>query len=97
MASTVGLLLVIEAAVQLQFPTTEVRNVPVFLGTSSFHLGGTVVQESQLITFIFAVAVTTVLTVMLVLPALCGRYATRANQEAASAPLPPTSPAVGRG
>lgn len=41
--------------------------------------------------------VTTVLTVMLVLPALCGRYATRANQEAASAPLPPTSPAVGRG
>jgi Cu/Ag efflux pump CusA len=41
--------------------------------------------------------VTTVVTVMLVLPALCGRYATRANQEAASAPLPPTSPAVGRG
>ncbi len=35
--------------------------------------------------------VTTVITVMLVLPALCGRYATRANIEAASAPPPPTS------
>jgi Cu/Ag efflux pump CusA len=42
--------------------------------------------------------VTTVIAVLLVLPALCGRFADRrVDREAPSAPLPPASAAAGRG
>jgi ABC-type branched-subunit amino acid transport system ATPase component/branched-subunit amino acid ABC-type transport system permease component len=61
-ASTVGLLLVIEAGVNLIYGTQTVRNVPVFLGASNFKLLGTNVQVAQLVTFLFAVAVTVALS-----------------------------------
>src|SRR5438105_6388293 len=43
-ASTVGLLLVIEAAVELIYGHTTVRIVPIFLGTGNVRLAGTNVQ-----------------------------------------------------
>lgn len=61
-ASTVGLLLAIEAGVALIYGTETVRTVPTFLGVGSFKLFGTSVQISQLVTFLFAVGVTMVLT-----------------------------------
>lgn len=61
-ASTVGLLLAIEAAVALMYGTQTVRTVPTFLGTGSFKVFGTNVLVSELVTFLFAVAVTAVLT-----------------------------------
>jgi ABC-type branched-subunit amino acid transport system ATPase component/branched-subunit amino acid ABC-type transport system permease component len=61
-ASTVGLLLVIEASVQLIYSSNVTRNVPTFLGSGSFTLVGVRVQVSQLVTFLFAVAVTVALT-----------------------------------
>jgi ABC-type branched-subunit amino acid transport system ATPase component/branched-subunit amino acid ABC-type transport system permease component len=61
-ASTVGLLLVIEAAIQLIYGTTEQRSVPVFLGTGLFKVFGTNVQVAQLVTFLLAVLVTGLLT-----------------------------------
>jgi branched-subunit amino acid ABC-type transport system permease component len=62
-ASTVGLLLVIVAGIDLIYGTETTREVPVFLGAKNFNLFGTNVQESQAITFLFAVAVTVVLTI----------------------------------
>ena len=61
-ASTVGLLLVIEAGVNLIYGTQTVRNVPVFLGAGNFRLLGTNVQVAQLVTFLFAIAVTVALS-----------------------------------
>jgi len=61
-ASTVGLLLVIEAGVNLIYGTQTVRNVPVFLGASNLKLLGTNVQVAQLVTFLFAIAVTVALS-----------------------------------
>jgi branched-subunit amino acid ABC-type transport system permease component len=61
-ASTVGLLLVIEASVQLIYGTTETRTVPIFLGTGIVRLARTDVQVSQIVTFVFAVVVTGALT-----------------------------------
>jgi ABC-type branched-subunit amino acid transport system ATPase component/branched-subunit amino acid ABC-type transport system permease component len=61
-ASTVGLLLAIEAAVALIYGTETVRTVPTFLGTGSFKVFGTSVQISQLVTFLFVVVVTAILT-----------------------------------
>jgi ABC-type branched-subunit amino acid transport system ATPase component/branched-subunit amino acid ABC-type transport system permease component len=61
-ASTVGLLLVIEAAVQLIYGTQTTRTVPIFLGTGNVRLLGTNVQVAQIVTFLFAVAVTGLLT-----------------------------------
>jgi ABC-type branched-subunit amino acid transport system ATPase component/branched-subunit amino acid ABC-type transport system permease component len=57
-ASTVGLLLVIEAAVELIYGHTTVRIVPIFLGTGNVRLAGTNVQVSQIVTFVFALAAT---------------------------------------
>jgi ABC-type branched-subunit amino acid transport system ATPase component/branched-subunit amino acid ABC-type transport system permease component len=64
-ACTVGLLLVIEAAVQLIYGTETVRTVPVFLGTHNVQILGTPVQVAQLVTFAAAVAVTVGLTAFL--------------------------------
>jgi ABC-type branched-subunit amino acid transport system ATPase component/branched-subunit amino acid ABC-type transport system permease component len=61
-ASTVGLLLVIETAVALLYGATQVRTVPTFLGPGSFTLFGTVVQVSQVVTFLFAIVLTALLT-----------------------------------
>jgi ABC-type branched-subunit amino acid transport system ATPase component/branched-subunit amino acid ABC-type transport system permease component len=62
-ACTVGLLLVIEAAVQLIYGNLVVRTVPTFLGAGEFKLLGSEVQNAQLVTFLFAIAVTVALTV----------------------------------
>jgi ABC-type branched-subunit amino acid transport system ATPase component/branched-subunit amino acid ABC-type transport system permease component len=62
-ASTVGLLLVIIAGIDLIYGTETTREVPIFLGAKNFNLFGTNVQESQAITFLFAVVVTVVLTI----------------------------------
>jgi ABC-type branched-subunit amino acid transport system ATPase component/branched-subunit amino acid ABC-type transport system permease component len=61
-ASTVGLLLVIEAAVQLIYGTTTVRTVPIFLGTGNVKILGTNVQIAQIVTFVFAIGATVALT-----------------------------------
>ena len=61
-ASTVGLLLVTEAGIQLIYGTEEVRTVPIFLGTGNVRLFGTNVQVDQIVTFLFAVVVTGLLT-----------------------------------
>jgi ABC-type branched-subunit amino acid transport system ATPase component/branched-subunit amino acid ABC-type transport system permease component len=61
-ASTVGLLLVIEATIQLIYGTETVRTVPIFLGTGNVRLFGTNVQVDQIVTFLFAVVVTGMLT-----------------------------------
>ena len=53
-AATVGLLLVIEAAIQLIYGVTETRTVPIFLGTGNVRLLGTNVQIDQIVTFLFA-------------------------------------------
>jgi ABC-type branched-subunit amino acid transport system ATPase component/branched-subunit amino acid ABC-type transport system permease component len=61
-AATVGLLLVIEAAITLIYGTQQTRTVPIFLGTGNVRLLGTNVQIDQIVTFLFAVAVTVALT-----------------------------------
>jgi ABC-type branched-subunit amino acid transport system ATPase component/branched-subunit amino acid ABC-type transport system permease component len=61
-AATVGLLLAIEATMQLFYGTQQVRTVPVFLGTANLRIFGTNVQVAQLVTFLSAVAVTGLLT-----------------------------------
>jgi ABC-type branched-subunit amino acid transport system ATPase component/branched-subunit amino acid ABC-type transport system permease component len=62
-ASTVGLLLVIVAGIQLIYGTEQVRQVPIFLGTKNLRILGTNVQLTQLVTFLFALAATGALTV----------------------------------
>ncbi len=62
-ASTIGLLLVIEAAIELIYGTQQTRIVPIFLGTGNVRLLGTNVQIDQIVTFVFVVAVTVALTV----------------------------------
>jgi ABC-type branched-subunit amino acid transport system ATPase component/branched-subunit amino acid ABC-type transport system permease component len=64
-ASTIGLLLVIEAGVTLIYGTEITRTVPVFLGNGSFKLFSANVQVAQLVTFLFAVVITILLTIFL--------------------------------
>jgi ABC-type branched-subunit amino acid transport system ATPase component/branched-subunit amino acid ABC-type transport system permease component len=64
-AATVGLLLVIEAAVQLIYGTQTVRTVPIFLGTAHVRFAGTNIEVSQIVTFCFAIVVTVLLTLIL--------------------------------
>ena len=64
-AATVGLLLVIQGVLTLLYPNDERRSVPRFLGASSFELGGTTVQLSQILTFGFAVLATAALWISL--------------------------------
>jgi len=60
-ASTVGLLLVVVAAVQLVFPADEVRSVGVFLSTERVDWGETSVGVADLITFGYALTATAAL------------------------------------
>jgi ABC-type branched-subunit amino acid transport system ATPase component/branched-subunit amino acid ABC-type transport system permease component len=62
-ASTVGLLLVIEAAAVIVYGQTETRTVPVFLPHQAFHLAGTVVTMDRVIIFAVATIVTLALFV----------------------------------
>jgi len=62
-ASTVGLLLVIEAGIELIYGTQQTRTVPIFLGTGNVRLLGTNVQIDQIVTFVFAMVVAGALTV----------------------------------
>lgn len=60
-ACTVGLLLAIEAVINLVYDPTVPRTVPVFLASGGFTLSGTTVRWSDVVTFGFAVAVTAAL------------------------------------
>ncbi|WP_432973826.1 ABC transporter permease subunit [Dactylosporangium sp. CA-233914] len=59
--STVGVVLLVQAAVLLHYGTTEVRIVPVFLADGFFALGGANVLYAQLVTFVIAVVATAAL------------------------------------
>jgi ABC-type branched-subunit amino acid transport system ATPase component/branched-subunit amino acid ABC-type transport system permease component len=61
-ASTVGLLLVVEAVILLIYGTQQTRTVPIFLGQSNVRILGTNVQVDQIVTFAFALLVAAVLT-----------------------------------
>jgi branched-subunit amino acid ABC-type transport system permease component len=59
--STVGVLLIVQAAIVLIYGTTETRIVPVFLASGQFEIAGTFVQYADLVTFVVAVVATIVL------------------------------------
>jgi ABC-type branched-subunit amino acid transport system ATPase component/branched-subunit amino acid ABC-type transport system permease component len=63
--STVGILLVVEAGVELIYGTVTTRNVPIFFGSGSVELFGVAVKWFDIITFIFGIVVTALLTVYL--------------------------------
>ena len=64
-AATVGVFLVVEAAIYLIYGTEAVRTVPIFLGTGNVRIAGANVQVAQIVTFAFVVAATLALTVYL--------------------------------
>jgi ABC-type branched-subunit amino acid transport system ATPase component/branched-subunit amino acid ABC-type transport system permease component len=61
-ASTVGVLLIIEAAIVLIYGITETRTVPVFLGTGGFNIGSTRVSTADAITVVISVLATVILS-----------------------------------
>jgi ABC-type branched-subunit amino acid transport system ATPase component/branched-subunit amino acid ABC-type transport system permease component len=61
-AATVGVLLVVEAAIYLIYGTQTTRTVPVFLGAGTIRVGGASVQVAQIVTFGFVVVATAGLT-----------------------------------
>ncbi len=62
---TVGILLAIQGTLDLIYPPGPIREVPQFLPDSTVSLAGTQIAWSQIITFVFAVAVVGGLTVYL--------------------------------
>jgi ABC-type branched-subunit amino acid transport system ATPase component/branched-subunit amino acid ABC-type transport system permease component len=64
-AGTVGVLLIVQAAVVLVYGQLETRIVPPFLGTGQWDVGGTAVQVSDVVTFAVAALATAVLYVFL--------------------------------
>jgi ABC-type branched-subunit amino acid transport system ATPase component/branched-subunit amino acid ABC-type transport system permease component len=56
--SSIGLLIAIEAAVQLIYGLSQTTLVPVFLGQATHYIGGVYVQTAQIVTFVFAIAAT---------------------------------------
>ena len=64
-ASTVGLLLLIEAAVDLIYGTDVIRQVPVFFPSGGFTIAGAPIQWSDVITVLIAVALTAGLSALL--------------------------------
>jgi branched-subunit amino acid ABC-type transport system permease component len=62
-ASTVGLLLVIEGALELLYDPDAVRNVPVFLARGQVEILDTTVQWAEIITFAFALVATAALSI----------------------------------
>jgi ABC-type branched-subunit amino acid transport system ATPase component/branched-subunit amino acid ABC-type transport system permease component len=63
--ATVGILLVLQAGLELIFPPGPVRQVPQYLPTETFSINGTLVQYSQLILFAFGIASVAVLGIYL--------------------------------
>jgi ABC-type branched-subunit amino acid transport system ATPase component/branched-subunit amino acid ABC-type transport system permease component len=59
-ASTVGILLIVQAGVVLVYGTTTVRNIPSFL-PGAFDIGGTSVTSGQIVVFAVGVAATAAL------------------------------------
>ena len=59
--STIGVLLCVEAVAALIYGQAQNQDVPVFLGTGSFSVGGAVVTYANLWTFLFALVVTALL------------------------------------
>lgn len=59
--ATVGVLLVIQGVLTLIYGHEETRTVPVFLAQGQFKIGDTSVQYADLITFLFAAAMTAAL------------------------------------
>ena len=62
-AATVGLVLLIDSAINLIYGTTQFRQVPPYLPQNGPVIAGVTVQWSQIITFAFAVLVTVALSV----------------------------------
>ena len=60
-ASTVGILLMVQAGVVLIYGTTVVRDIPPFLPGGSFDIAGTSVTSSQIVVFAVGVAATAAL------------------------------------
>jgi ABC-type branched-subunit amino acid transport system ATPase component/branched-subunit amino acid ABC-type transport system permease component len=61
-AGTVGVLLIVEAAIVLIYGTQTTRTVPVFLAHGEFHIGSTAVENAQAITVAIAVVATVALS-----------------------------------
>ncbi|MCU4186635.1 ATP-binding cassette domain-containing protein [Acidiferrimicrobium sp. IK] len=55
---TVGLLILVEAAVTIIYGTVVSRTVPPFLGTGTVHLGSTVITVTQIVIFVVALGAT---------------------------------------
>jgi ABC-type branched-subunit amino acid transport system ATPase component/branched-subunit amino acid ABC-type transport system permease component len=64
-ASTVGLLLVIEGGLELLYDPSQVRNVPVFLAHGQVEMFGTTVQWADFLPFAFALLATAALSIAL--------------------------------
>jgi branched-subunit amino acid ABC-type transport system permease component len=60
-ASTVGILLMVQAGVVLIYGTTTVRNVPQFLPGGKYDIAGASVTSSQIVVFAVGVAATAAL------------------------------------
>jgi ABC-type branched-subunit amino acid transport system ATPase component/branched-subunit amino acid ABC-type transport system permease component len=60
-ASTVGILLMVQAGVVLIYGTTVVRNIPTYLPGGSYDIAGTPVTSSQIVVFAVGVAATAAL------------------------------------
>jgi ABC-type branched-subunit amino acid transport system ATPase component/branched-subunit amino acid ABC-type transport system permease component len=60
-ASTVGILLMVQAGVVLIYGTTVVRNIPPFLPGGTYNVAGTSVTSSQIVVFAVGVAATAAL------------------------------------
>ena len=60
-ASTVGILLMVQAGVVLIYGTTVVRNIPPFLPGGTYDIAGTSVTSSQIVVFAVGVAATAAL------------------------------------
>jgi len=60
-ASTVGILLIVQAGVALIYGTTAVRNIPSFLPGGTYDIAGASVTSSQIIVFAVGVAATAAL------------------------------------
>jgi ABC-type branched-subunit amino acid transport system ATPase component/branched-subunit amino acid ABC-type transport system permease component len=63
-AGTVGLLLAVQASVILLYPQQKVRSIDPFLAHGSVSIGGTIVQWSDIITALVAIAATTALSLV---------------------------------
>ena len=63
--STIGILLLVEAVIELMYGNATYRNVPVFLGAGTVNILDTTVQWSSIVTFLIGVVATALLAVYL--------------------------------